>query len=161
MTALTVCLWFDDQAEEAATFYTSLLRDGRINSVDRYSESVAERAGKPAGSVMTVSFEAEGMRFLGLNGGPLFTFNESISLMVSRDTQDGIDELWDSILERGGTEQQCGWIKDQYGLCWQIIPTQLPELMRAGGEAAGAALMNMRRIDIATLEAAAGPTTSS
>ena len=127
---ITVCLWFDDQAEEAAKLYTTVLRDGSLGRVDRYDEISSEPSGKEPGSVMTIEFEAEGQSFIALNGGPTFTFNEAVSLVVYRDTQEEIDELWSALTE-GGREQPCGWLKDRFGVSWQIVPSELPSLMDA------------------------------
>lgn len=156
--AVTVCLWFDDQAEEAASFYISVLRDGSLGAVQRYPESVSEVAGRPAGSVMTVDFEAEGQRFQALNGGPLFTFSEAISLVLECDTQEEIDDLWGKLLQGGGHEQQCGWLKDKFGVSWQIVPSLLREWSGSGdaeqNERVGKAIMGMVKLDIAELERA-------
>jgi predicted 3-demethylubiquinone-9 3-methyltransferase (glyoxalase superfamily) len=163
MTMLTNCLWLDDQAEEAARFYTGALRDGKVGRTTRYNESVSETAGRPVGSVMTVEFEAEGAKFMLLNGGPLFQPNEAISFVVERDTQEELDETWDALLEGGGTESQCGWLKDRYGFSWQVTPSNLDELMGEGegAERASAALMKMVKIDIDELRRARDGETSS
>jgi predicted 3-demethylubiquinone-9 3-methyltransferase (glyoxalase superfamily) len=155
---VTVCLWFDDQAEDAAGFYTSVLRDGKLGSVQRYTNSVSKVSGQPVGSVMTVDFEVEGQRFQALNGGPHFTFSEAISLVVERDTQDEIDDLWAKMLQGGGREQQCGWLKDRFGVSWQIVPSLLRRWSAdddpARSERVGAAIMGMVKLDIAELERA-------
>ena len=156
---ITVCLWFDDQAEEAAQLYTAVLRDGVLGRVERYDEISSGPSGKEPGSVMTVEFEAEGQSFIALNGGPVFTFSEAVSLVISRDTQAEIDELWSALTE-GGQEQPCGWLKDRYGVSWQVVPSDLPSLMDAGdGDPAAAlrvteALFAMKKIDVEALRRA-------
>ena len=154
MQKITPCLWFDTQAEEAATYYTSIFKSSRIVEVARYGQA----GPRPEGSVMTVSFELERQQFVALNGGPEFTFNETISFQVSCETQEEVDEFW-SRLSEGGEEGQCGWLKDRYGVSWQIIPTRLIELVNDPdpGKSQGAmrALLEMKKIDIATLEQAA------
>ncbi|MGH3664911.1 MAG: VOC family protein [Egibacteraceae bacterium] len=153
MQKITACLWFDTQAEEAANFYTTIFRDSRILQVARYGEA----GPGPEGSVMTVSFELDGQEFVALNGGPEFTFNEAISFQVSCETQDEVDEFW-SRLSEGGEEGPCGWLKDRYGVSWQIIPTRLNELLSdpdpEKSQRAMRAMLDMKKIDIATLEQA-------
>ena len=154
MQKITTFLWFDNQAEAAATFYTSIFDNSRIVSVQRYGET----GPGPAGSVMTVSFELAGQQFIALNGGPEFKFTEAVSLYVDCADQEEVDELWAKLTD-GGEESQCGWLKDRYGLSWQIIPTALPELMndpdpqRAGRVVQ--AMLGMQKIDIQGLRAAA------
>ncbi len=154
MQKITACLWFDGQAEEAAAFYTSIFSDSRILQVARYGEA----GPGPEGSVMTVSFELDGQEFVALNGGPEFTFNEAISFQVRCETQDGVDEFW-SRLSAGGEEGPCGWLKDRYGVSWQIIPTRLTELLNdpdpEKAQRAMRAMLTMNKIDIATLQQAA------
>ena len=156
--SVTLCLWFDDQAEEAAKFYTSVLRDGKLGATARYPESVSGVAGRPAGSVMTVDFEVEGQKFQALNGGPMFTFNEAISIVIERDTQEELDEVWDRLLEGGGREQQCGWLKDRFGLSWQVVPSLLNGFADGASseqnERVGKAIMGMVKLDIAELQRA-------
>lgn len=125
---IITCLWFDGQAEEAAKFYTSVFRNSTIGKISRYGKEGYEVHGKQAGTVMTVSFNLNGREFTALNGGPQFTFNEAISLQVSCDTQEEIDYYWSKLTE-GGEEGPCGWLKDKYGLSWQIVPAVLPEMM--------------------------------
>ena len=153
MEKMTTCLWFDDEAEEAANFYISIFPNSKINGVARYTEV---GPGKP-GSVMTVAFELNGQQFLALNGGPLFPFTEAISLVVNCETQQEIDHYWDK-LSAGGKIQQCGWLKDRYGLSWQIIPAALKEMLQDRDTARAArvmqALMTMGKIDIARLQQA-------
>jgi len=154
MQKLTPCLWFDTEGEEAARFYTSVFPNSTILDVARYGK-VGPR---PEGTVMTVSFELDGQRFLALNGGPEFTFNEAISFQVSCETQDEVDAFW-SALSEGGEEGPCGWLKDRYGVSWQIVPRVLPELLgeRDQGKAQRvmAAMLSMKKIDIEALERAA------
>src|SRR6266540_1944821 len=128
---ITPCLWFDDQAEEAAKFYISIFPNSRITDTSRYGEAGKEIHGRPAGSIMTVAFELEGHGFTALNGGPVFKFNEAISLQVNCDTQAEVDRYWEK-LSAGGDEkaQQCGWLKDRYGVSWQIVPKILVELLK-------------------------------
>ncbi|MGH2703547.1 MAG: VOC family protein [Actinomycetota bacterium] len=159
MQKITPCLWFDNQAEEAATFYASIFKNSGITEVSRYGEA----GPGPEGSVMTVSFELDGQPFLALNGGPQFTFNESISFQVSCATQEEVDEFW-SRLSQGGEEGPCGWLKDRYGLSWQIVPTRLTELLTdpdpETSQRAMRAMLDMGKIDIAALEHAAAVGTS-
>ena len=150
-------LWYDDQAEEAAEFYTSLFEDSRIVCIARYPESAVEVSGKPAGSVMTVLFELAGQQYIALNGGSDFKFNEAISLLVNCDTQAEIDKLWSALTEEG-EEGPCGWLKDKYGLSWQITPTKLNNMLQGEDPEADnrvmTAMLDMKKIDIATLERA-------
>jgi predicted 3-demethylubiquinone-9 3-methyltransferase (glyoxalase superfamily) len=153
MRGLTTCLWFDTQAEEAANFYTSVFDDGKIHNVAHYGSA----GPRPAGMVMTVDFELAGRQFVALNGGPEFTFNEAVSIQVDCDTQDEVDRYW-AALSEGGDEGPCGWLKDKYGLSWQIIPTLLNELVNdpneAKAQAAMAAMLTMGKIDSAAIQAA-------
>jgi predicted 3-demethylubiquinone-9 3-methyltransferase (glyoxalase superfamily) len=154
MQKITTYLWFDNQAEEAAQFYTSLFADSRILEVQRYPEG----APGPAGPAMIVTFELAGQRFIALNGGPQFTFNESVSLYVDCESQDEVDELWAKLTD-GGEESQCGWLKDRWGLSWQIIPRRLSELLSdpdpARAQRAMQAMLGMQKIDVQALEKAA------
>ncbi|MEV4368675.1 VOC family protein [Nonomuraea sp. NPDC049637] len=154
MQKITTYLWFDNQAEEAAEFYTSIFADSRILEVQRYSEG----GPGPAGQAMVVSFELAGQRFLALNGGPRFTFTEAISLYVDCVSQEEVDDLWARLTD-GGEESQCGWLKDRYGLSWQIVPRALQELMSVPDPAAAQrvvqAMLGMRKIEIKGLEDAA------
>lgn len=158
---ISPCLWFDDQAEEAARFYTSIFGNSRITRITRYGEAGREFHGKPPGSVMTVEFELDGQAFTALNGGPMFRFTEAISLQVFCSDQKELDYFWDS-LSAGGDEaaQQCGWLKDRFGLSWQIVPAELPDLIAEGDSARGQrvmqALLPMKKLDIAVLRRAAG-----
>ena len=153
------CLWFDDQAEEAAAFYTSIFPNSRVVAISRYGEAGREIHGRPAGTVMTVAFELDGQRFTALNGGPVFTFNEAISLQVHCETQAEVDHYWEK-LSAGGDPgaQQCGWLKDRYGASWQVVPAVLPEMLAdpesEGSQRAMEAMLEMKKLDIATLERA-------
>ena len=150
-------LWFDNQAEEAANFYVSVFKNSRIKAVSRYGEAGREVHGREPGSVMVVDFELDGQSFAALNGGPLFKFNEAVSFQVNCDSQAEIDHFWSALTE-GGRESQCGWLKDRFGLSWQIVPSQLPQIM-SGGDAARqdrvmTAVMGMKKFDIAALQRA-------
>jgi predicted 3-demethylubiquinone-9 3-methyltransferase (glyoxalase superfamily) len=154
MQKITPFLWFDSQAEEAMNFYVSIFKNSKVVSVSRYGEA----GPGPKGSVMSVEFQLEGQTFRALNGGPLFKFNEAISLFVDCKTQEEVDELWAKLLE-GGQESQCGWLKDKYGLSWQIIPSVLMELLSDRDAAKAArvmrAMLGMRKINITELKRAA------
>ncbi len=153
------CLWFDHQAEAAARFYTGVFGNSRILRTTRYGEAGREIHGRPSGSVMTVAFELDGQLFTALNGGPLFEFNEAISLQVFCDSQQEIDYYWQRLGEGGGEKaRQCGWLKDRFGVSWQVVPAQLPEWL---GDPASArcqrvfsAIMKMKKLDIGKLERA-------
>lgn len=157
MQKLMPCLWFDTRAEEAAEFYASIFEDAKIITVSRYGDAGAEASGKPKGSVMTVLFEIAGQRFLGLNGGPNFTFSPAVSFMVHCASQDEVDTKWAKLSE-GGEPGQCGWLTDKFGLSWQIVPTAMDEMMQAGDagqrERVMAALIQMTKIDIGALQKA-------
>lgn len=157
MKGITSCLWFDNQAEEAARFYTSVFKNARIGSISRYGEAGAQAAGRPTGSVMTVEFELAGQKFLGLNGGPQFSFSEAISFMVNCETQQEIDAYW-AQLSAGGSEGPCGWLKDKFGLSWQIVPAAFGEMLTdqdpERSERVMAAMLQMKRLDIAALRRA-------
>jgi predicted 3-demethylubiquinone-9 3-methyltransferase (glyoxalase superfamily) len=129
MQKLTPCLWFDDKAEEAARFYVSIFKNAKLGNIARYGEAGAQASGRPKGSVMTVTFEIEGQEFVALNGGPLFKFTEAVSFMVKCESQQEIDEMW-STLSEGGEEGPCGWLKDKYGLSWQIVVPEWDEMLR-------------------------------
>jgi predicted 3-demethylubiquinone-9 3-methyltransferase (glyoxalase superfamily) len=156
---LTTCLWFDHQAEEAANYYVSIFKNARIIDVARYSDAGQEIHGRPPGSVMTVSFELDGMSFMGLNGGPHFTFNEAVSIVINCDTQDEIDYYWEKLAAGGDPKAQvCGWLKDRYGLSWQVSPRGMEEMLRdpesPGAKRAFNAMLTMAKMDIAALEKA-------
>jgi predicted 3-demethylubiquinone-9 3-methyltransferase (glyoxalase superfamily) len=154
MPKITPCLWFDTEGEEAARFYTSVFPNSRIVDVARYGEA----GPRPEGTVMTVQFELDGQEFVALNGGPDFTFNEAISFQVDCRDQEEVDAYW-SALSEGGEEGPCGWLKDRYGLSWQIVPRALPELLadpdRAKSQRVMAAMLKMKKIEIDSLERAA------
>jgi predicted 3-demethylubiquinone-9 3-methyltransferase (glyoxalase superfamily) len=154
MNEITPCLWFDTEGEEAAKLYTSVFPNSRIIDIAHYGEA----GPRAAGTVMTVSFELEGQKFLALNGGPEFKFSEAISFQVSCETQDEVDMFW-SKLSEGGEEGPCGWLKDRFGLSWQIVPTALTRLLgdpdQEKAQRVMAAMLKMRKIDIAELERAA------
>lgn len=151
---LTPCLWFDTEAEDAAKHWCSIFKNSQILSVSHYTEGMP----RPAGSVLTVEFELDGMKLLGLNGGPEFSFSEAVSLQISCDDQAEVDHFWDRLLE-GGEPSQCGWLKDKFGFSWQVIPRRLPELLAdpdpGRATRVGQAMMGMVKIDIAELERAA------
>ncbi len=159
MKGFSTCLWFDNQAEEAARFYTSVFKNSRVGSISHYGESGSKASGRPKGSVMMVEFEIAGQKFLGLNGGPHFKFSEAISLMVGCENQQEIDEYWAKLSE-GGSEGQCGWLKDKYGLSWQVVPTAMGEMMQENDaeklERVMAAVLTMRKLDLAVLKRASG-----
>jgi predicted 3-demethylubiquinone-9 3-methyltransferase (glyoxalase superfamily) len=154
MTRITPCLWFDTEGEEAATFYVSLFKNSRITEVSRYGEA----GPRPAGTVMVVSFELDGQPFTALNGGPEFTFSEAISFQIDCQSQEEVDYYWDG-LTAGGEEGPCGWLKDRYGVSWQVVPSALITLLQdpdpGRSQRAMAAMMTMKKIDIAALHAAA------
>jgi predicted 3-demethylubiquinone-9 3-methyltransferase (glyoxalase superfamily) len=157
MQKITPFLWFDSNAEEAVNFYVSVFKNSKITKVARYDAAGASASGRPEGSVMTVAFQLNGQEFVALNGGPHFKFTEAVSFAVNCDTQAELDDLWDK-LTTGGMEVQCGWLKDKYGLSWQIVPANLDELVSGPNPAkslkAMAALMQMVKIDIAKLRQA-------
>ncbi|MGI8479626.1 MAG: VOC family protein [Gaiellaceae bacterium] len=154
MQKITPCLWFDTEGEEAATFYTSVFPNSKIVDVAYYGAT----GPRPEGTVMTVSFELDGQEFLAVNGGPEFTFDEAISFQVSCETQEDVDSFW-STLSEGGEEGPCGWLKDKFGLSWQIVPTRLPELLsdpdREKSQRVMKAMLSMKKIEIDALERAA------
>ena len=154
MPSITPCLWFDTQAEEAARFYTSTFENSRVLEVTHFGEA----GPRPAGMVMTVTFELDGQQFVALNGGPEFTFDEAISFQVGCRTQDEVDRYW-ARLSEGGEEGPCGWLKDRFGMSWQIVPTRLMELVGdpdpQRSQRAMRAMLQMSKIDIATVEEAA------
>ena len=154
MQKITTFLWFDHQAEEAVKFYTSVFKNSKILNILRCGEA----GPGPAGSVLTVEFELEGQEFVALNGGPMFKFNEAISLWVRCETQAEIDHYWDKLISGGGEPSMCGWLKDKYGLWWQLVPTVLPKLLSdpdpAKAKRATEAMMKMQKLDIAALQRA-------
>lgn len=159
MKKITPCLWFDNEAEQAAEFYTSIFDNSRILGTTRYGKEGFEIHGRPEGSVMTVRFEINGSEFTALNGGPLFKFNESVSFQVSCETQEELNRYWEKLAEGGDpAAQQCGWLKDRYGLSWQIVPQVLEDLITdkdpVRSDRVMRALLEMKRLDISKLEQA-------
>ena len=150
---ITICLWFDNQAEEAANFYTTVFKDSKILSASRYGKEGFENHGQKEGTVMTISFNLNGQSFTALNGGPLFKFNESVSFQVFCEDQEEIDYYWENLTANGGEEGQCGWLKDKYGVSWQIIPDNLSELMSDPSKKGRVtnAFMQMKKLDISKL----------
>ncbi len=150
---ITPFLWYDTQAEEAANFYVSVFKNSRVRGVVRYGDA----GPGPKGSVMTVEFELEGLKFVGLNGGPHFKFTEAVSFAISCETQEEVDYFWEKLTVDGGQESQCGWLKDKYGLSWQVVPIRAIELLKdpATSQRVMQAIMPMKKIDLATLEKAA------
>ncbi len=148
------CLWFDTQAEEAAKFYCSVFKNAKLGRVSRYPKAGQEIHGKPAGSVMVVEFELDGQPFVALNGGPHFKFDESVSFQIYCETQDEIDYYWRA-LTGGGEEGQCGWLKDRFGLSWQVVPAAIPQMMADPDTEKSARVMNafmkMKKLDLATI----------
>jgi len=163
MQGITTHLWFDDQAEEAANHYVSIFKamgreDSEVTTVVRYGPSAAQAAGRPEGSVMSVWFRLDGQEFGSVNGGPIFPFTEAVSLMVGCATQEEIDGFWERLTD-GGEEGPCGWLKDRYGLSWQVVPADLERMMQDDdserAERVMAAVLQMKKLDLATLERAA------
>ena len=157
MQKITPFLWFDDKAEEAANFYVSVFKNSKTGDITRYDEAGAKASGRPAGSVMTIDFQLDGQEFVALNGGPHFKFTEAISFVVDCETQEEVDAFWEK-LTQGGEEVQCGWLKDKYGLSWQITPTVLTEMLKdkdpAKAKRVMEAMLKMKKIDIPTLKQA-------
>ena len=156
---ITPCLWFDDQAEEAAAFYTSIFPNSRIVSTSRYGEAGREIHGKPPGSVMMVAFEVDGQAFTALNGGPLYRFNEAISFQVGCETQAEVDHFWEALSAGGDpSAQQCGWLKDRFGVSWQIVPNALPQFLAGPdperSQRAMRGMLGMKKLDLAELRRA-------
>lgn len=157
MQRITPFLWFDDKAEEAAAFYTSIFKNSKIKTIVRYGDSGAEVTGRPKGTVMTVAFQLDGQEFVALNGGPQFKFTEAVSFVVNCQTQEEVDEYWKKLSD-GGQEVQCGWLKDKYGLSWQIVPTILSEMVSdpdpKKADRVMKAMLQMKKIDIKALKQA-------
>ena len=155
MSKIAPCLWFNGEAEEAAEFYTSILPDSHVDKVHR---AAADTPSGPQGSVLNVDFTLGGQQFIGLNGGPDFTFNEAISFSIDCDDQAEVDRYWEKLVEGGGEHSVCGWLKDRYGVSWQVVPRKLPELLdapdRAGAERVMKAMLEMTKIEVAKLEEA-------
>jgi predicted 3-demethylubiquinone-9 3-methyltransferase (glyoxalase superfamily) len=154
MPPIVPCLWFDTQAEEAANFYTSVFPSSRILGVSHNGKGMH----RPEGMVLTVDFELDGQRYVALNGGPEFPFTQAISLTIYCKTQDEIDSYWSKLVEGGGSEVMCGWLKDRYGLSWQVVPESIPRMLTHGSPAARdrvmQAVMGMVKLDLAALERA-------
>ena len=150
-------LWFNDNAEEAVKFYTSIFKKSKVVTTTRYEKSGAKASGRKGGSVMTIAFELNGQKFVALNGGPLFSFTEAVSFVVNCKTQAEIDNYWKK-LSAGGKESQCGWLKDKFGLSWQIVPDNIAKLLSSKDEARTQrvmqAVMQMQKLDIKTLKKA-------
>lgn len=155
MQKITPFLWFDNKAEEAVNFYVSTFRNSAVGAVTRYSEAAAKASGQPAGSVMTMVFRLNGQDFVALNGGPHFKFSEAISFVVNCDSQDEVDHYWNTLSKGGPVDaQQCGWLKDCYGVSWQIVPAELPALIKKSPHVMEAVLQ-MKKIDLPALRKAA------
>jgi predicted 3-demethylubiquinone-9 3-methyltransferase (glyoxalase superfamily) len=160
MQKITPFLWFTNNAEEAAKFYTSIFKNSKIGRILRYDEETAKvsQSGMPAGSVLTIEFEIEGQKFVALNGGPQFKFNESISFVVNCETQKEVDYFWEKLTADGGGESQCGWLRDKFGVSWQVVPTVLIDMLHdkdaKKSERVMKAMLQMQKIDIEKLEAA-------
>ena len=156
MQKITPFLWFDDQTEEAVNFYTALFKNSKIYRIFRYNEEAAEKTGRPVGSVLTIEFEIEGQKFVALNGGPLFKFNESVSFVINCETQAEVDYFWEKLTADGGEESACGWLRDKFGLSWQITPRALIDMLHDGDEEKSGRVMQsmfqMKKIDIKTLK---------
>ncbi len=157
MQKITPCLWFDDNAEEAVNFYVSIFKHSRIVNVARYGEAGAKASGRPKGTVMTIIFQLGGQEFMALNGGPVFKFTEAISFIVNCETQKDVDEFWEKLSE-GGEKGVCGWLKDKYGVSWQIVPTVLGEMLQdknaEKSDGVMKAMLQMKKIDIRALKQA-------
>jgi predicted 3-demethylubiquinone-9 3-methyltransferase (glyoxalase superfamily) len=157
MQKITPFLWFDDKAEEAANFYVSVFKNSNIKAITRYGDEVAAAAGRPIGSVMNVKFQLEGQDFVGLNGGPYFKFTEAISFVVNCETQGEVESFWEKLSE-GGEKGQCGWLKDKYGLSWQVVPKVLAELIEDEDPEKSKRVMNallqMKKLDTGALRRA-------
>src|SRR3972149_7990491 len=154
---ITPFLWFDDKAEEAVNFYVSIFKNSKIGSIARYGEAGAEVSGRQKGTVMTVTFQLDGQEFVALNGGPIFNFSPAISFVVNCETQEEVDRLWERLSE-GGEREQCGWLKDKYGVSWQVVPTVLGEMLQdkdaERSERVMKAMLQMNKIDIEGLKKA-------
>lgn len=159
MPKITPCLWFDNNAEEAVRFYLSIFKGSRMGTIARYGEAGASVSGRPKGSVMTATFQIDGQEFVALNGGPAFTFNEAVSFQVHCRTQEEVDHYWHALSAGGDPDaQQCGWLKDRYGVSWQIVPTVLIDMLKDGDPDSAnrvmQAVLQMKKLDIQTLQKA-------
>ena len=159
MQKITPCLWFNDNAEEAVKFYTSVFKNSKIGAILRYDEASSKASGRPKGSVLTINFQLEGQDFIALNGGPVFKFTEAISLSVDCKTQEEVDYYWEKLTADGGEPSQCSWLKDKFGVSWQIVPSILLQLLHdkdpEKAKRAMQAMLTMSKIDIAKLKQAA------
>lgn len=157
MQKITPFLWFNNQAEEAVKLYTSLFKNSRVKEIARYDEAGAKVSGQPMGTVMTIAFELEGQEFTALNGGPHYTFSPAISFVIDCETQQEVDHFWDK-LSVGGVIEQCGWLRDQYGVSWQIVPVVLTKMLQdrdaAKAQRVMQAMLKMKKLDIAALQKA-------
>ena len=155
MQKITPFLWFDDQAEDAVNLYTSIFKNSKVGRIFRYTKETAEKTGRPVGSVLTIEFEIEGQKFVALNGGPLFKFNESISFVVNCETQEEVDYFWGKLTAAGGEESACGWLKDKFGVSWQVVPAVLIDMLhdkdQKKSERVMHTMLQMKKIDIKTL----------
>ena len=156
MQKITPFLWFAHQAEEAVTFYTSIFKNSKIGRILRYSEEAAKASGQPPGSVLTIEFEIEGQKFVALNGGPQFKFNESISFVVNCEKQEEVDYYWEKLTADGGQESACGWLKDKFGVSWQVTPSVLIDMLHdkdsEKSERVMHAMLQLQKLDIKTLK---------
>jgi predicted 3-demethylubiquinone-9 3-methyltransferase (glyoxalase superfamily) len=157
MQKITPFLWYDSQAEEAASFYVSIFKNSKVGNVTRYEEASSKASGQPAGSVMTVDFQLDGQSFVALNGGPTFKLNEAVSFVINCATQEEIDYFWEKLTADGGQEVECGWLKDKFGLSWQVVPVELTDLIKKSDKVLPA-LLQMKKLDISELKRAAGET---
>ncbi|MDB5259036.1 MAG: hypothetical protein JWO73_244 [Candidatus Taylorbacteria bacterium] len=159
MQKITPFLWFDNQAEEAANFYVSIFKNSKITAVTRYDKASAEVSGRPEGSAMTVGFELDGQEFAALNGGPIFKFTEATSFVIDCKDQQEVDYFWSKLTADGGEESQCGWLKDKFGLSWQVVPSGLSDLLGNDdpekSERAMKAMLGMKKLDIEAMRRAA------
>src|SRR5882672_12013954 len=157
MQKITPFLWFDNQAEEAVKFYTTIFKNSKIGKIARYDKAGEKASGRPNGSVMVVEFQLKGQKFVALNGGPHFKFTEAVSFVVNCESQEEVDKFWEKLSE-GGEEGQCGWLKDKYGLSWQVVPTVLTEMLKdkdpAKAKRVMEAMLQMKKLDIKTLKQA-------
>lgn len=158
MQKITPFLWYGSQAEEAANFYVSIFENSKVGNITRYDEGSAQASGPPAGSVMTVDFQLDGQSFVALNGGPTFKLNEAVSFVINCATQEEIDYFWGKLTADGGQEVECGWLKDKFGLSWQVVPVELTDLIKKSDKVMKA-LMQMKKLDLGELRRAAGETT--
>jgi len=162
MPTITPFLWFEDQAEEAAKFYTSVFKNSKVGKILRYGEEATKvsQSGRTVGSVLTVEFELEGQKITALNGGPVFKFNEAISFVVNCETQEEVDYFWERLTAEGGQESECGWLKDKFGLSWQVVPRALIDMLHdkdpKKSERVMKAMLQMQKLDVKTLKEAYG-----